>query len=185
MSVLQHHLSDEEKSRITTRVEELARFERGDHVTVEPMDTDIAYAGRELEGVHLVVDRASWHGNDLSRNPEDMRQRSPEYFQPERVIELDDGSEVYLHNIEYYFVEPGYSMSEDALMPWSEYRESHDRVQVWTDEQYTSVYLEPAEEPCAVCDCNLVRSSFYDNGIIQAGSEKCPACGDVKAEHTP
>lgn len=182
--MMSHYLTDEQKARITEVAEEVAEFEAGDNVTVEPTDHGVSYCGKELEGVHLVVSGVTWRGNDVENHADDYEVRWPDQYEEERRVECEDGEDLYLSSFEYQFEQPALSMSSRAVISWDEYKSEHDRVKLFTDENHTSVFLEPCD-PCEVCGCNRERVSHYDNGVVQAGSVKCPACGTVKEQHAP
>lgn len=186
--------NDEDKQRIIETIETIAEFEEGDVVTVEPSDHEIPYAGQENEGMPLRVEGVTFRGDNLTHPQNVHYTREPDHHE-ERFVGLSGDyeyyqyDEVYVKNFEYNLVGPdGNSIREGfndtALIPWEEYREEHDRIFLPCGSDNTSVWLAE-EEPCKICGCNLSRHSYWDNGVVNAGREVCPACGDVKRECTP
>lgn len=176
-------LSDEDKAAITARVEELAAFDTGDRVTVEPSNVT-GYFAEEYEGVLLTVEEPLWRGTDISRYTEEGRHS--DYIQEERIIDLPDNGRVYLDNITYRFNDERVPLlGERTLIAWQQYRESNDRVYLKTDSEHSKKWLQPADESCDVCGCNTRQHWFHDDGFNQAGSEECAACGHMFECHTP
>lgn len=179
--------TDEDRELIRDHAQKRATFSEGDRVTMEPKyregETSIAYAGHKFEGMPLTV--KSVGADDVQYANEYAKSEHPD-----DVLTLSDGTEVYVGKVRYHFYEGVHSLTETGLIPWDEYKQDHDRVYLPPSEQNpqsddTEVWLEPASEPCPVCGCNLVRRSHYDNGVVQAGNESCPACGEVFSQHAP
>lgn len=201
MPGVQLAFTDEDKQRITDRMRELARFEEGDRVTVEPSDTDIAYAGRELEGVPLTVSDVFWNSSNLGwvladdhpkprRYEASRRDRYGDEGYERRAVELQGEYEhtvnytVFIESIDYSFRDVNgehvHHMGERALIPWAEYREDHDRVHLKPSRDGKYAYVEPmgaGASPCPVCGCEMRNVSGHDQQVVHVGSEDCAACG--------
>lgn len=185
--------TEEDKERIVEKIEEVANYEEGDRVTVEPQDHEIPYAGREYEGMPLTVKGVTFRGDDLEHPNNVNYTRTPDDHE-DRFVELSgeyeyyEGDEVYVASFEYDLADPNGNtvldgFNDTVLIPWDEYREEHDRIFL-PGSKNTTVWLEEGKD-CGICGSNLLRHSYYDNGVVTAGKESCPACGDVKAEHSP
>jgi len=190
-----HRLTDDCRERITERVKSLARFDPGDHVTVEPTDHDVAYAGSDMEGMLLTISGVTWYGNDLS-TPQKMRGHADRYDDSEdRWIDTPENEhfdQLFITKWRYNFEEKdsGYhAMSERSLIPWSQYRDEHDTIILERDTDgnwNTTVRLEPSD-PCEVCGCNreTVRYSDQPHAGLTAGTRACAGCGNVVNSHAP
>lgn len=196
MTGVQVRFTEEDKEAITERFRELARFEQGDRVTVEPADHDIAYAGQEYEGAPLTVDDVWWNSNTLSAVREGGR-HAPEHsdYSEAHYVELQGDYDHYVHD-RVLLLTPKYSfteeyarpMSESALIPWEEYREEYDRIILLGESpsDHEKHWLAPFENgECEVCGCNMAKHWHYDNGVQSAGGHECAACGDVKVREGP
>lgn len=196
-------LTDDDRKRITEKVNELAKFEEGDHVTVEPSDHDVPYGGRELEGVLLTVDEAVWRDLDTYH----PRMEDKDHIDMDRVIELDathfvqtdpdDGYESdrwYIRDIEYTFKHlDGHGakdytgrpmpMGERSLIPWCEFideyypDESPIHLKPHRDGRYEYIFPHKDDHECPICGSTMRKASGHDNSVVHVGAEVCAACG--------
>lgn len=189
MSHAMQTATDEDRELIRDHAQKRATFSEGDRVTMEPKyregETSIAYAGHECEGMPLTVESV---GADDVRYADEYAKSE----HPDDVLTLSDGTEVYVGKVRYHFYEGVHSLTETGLIPWDEYKQDHDRIYLPPSEENpqgsdTEIWLEPHADggKCEVCGCNLVRHSFWDNGVVSAGRESCPACGEVFSERYP
>lgn len=196
MPGLQLSFTEEDKAAITERFEQLAEFEPGQTVTMEPHESRVSYFGQQYEGVPLVVDGVFWNSNNLApvreggrRDPEHSRYSDEHYVELSGEYDYYQGDVVLLTGVDYSFYKRDGqhvpSLGETGLIAWEEYRDDHDRVHLLSESDNEDHWLEPAEEPCDVCGCNRMKHWTYDDGYNHAGGHECPACGDVKERSGP
>lgn len=190
--------SEELLDEIEAVVDDLATFEAGDLVTVEPVDHDIAYAGEDMEGVPMTIDEPIVQFNSdvaFVRQTDPTVHPGNHEIDEASLIDTDDFDEEYIAdiiewlrvtNIRYCFEgSPKMEMSESALISWEQYQDEYQQngeVNFLTDnrDEHHSVHRDEDTE-CPVCTAQWVETVQWDRPS-GAGRQSCAVCGYTYSE---
>lgn len=155
-------------AQIAQRVQEIAKFEAGDLVTVNPENSDIPYAGKEFEGVPLQVNEPFHTEDDLLR----IDQVDNDDLKKSRVV----GAE-YVENVRYTF-HSDYTtipLTESRLISWEKYngpvhlRPHGDRY----------CYVEDGDK-CPICRRTAILVEGKKDSHDHSQTRTCAVCGYEK-----
>lgn len=156
-------------AQLLERVREIAVFDEGQLVTVEPQGDDVPYAGKEFEGVPLRVDEAIYTDEDVVPAEE---ARNTDDFDRDRV---SDGR--YITSVRYRF-ESEYTtfpLPESCLILWDEY---DGRVHLRPHGDRYS-YIEDGDE-CPICKRTTVLVEGRRASRDHSQTRSCAVCGYEK-----
>jgi hypothetical protein len=151
------------EERVNATVRDLAAFEVGDRVTVEPQGEDIPYLGKAFEGVPLVVDRVVVTNDDVT--PVDAVDDPDE----DRIVD-----DFYVETIRYEFDTEFTTtpLSEDLLIPWDD----HDgRIHLRPHGDRYRYITEGSE--CPVCGRTAVEVDGKRLTVDHTQTRSCAVCG--------
>lgn len=199
--IVDTRFSEQLNQRLEDTVRNLAQFDPGDHVTVEPPDHDIPYAGSYLEGVpleieHLVLRADTSTGSLATIRSESERERPHlDDYPDDAFVPVDDVAPdewlsddtqfLLITDIACTVTHPDVhtELSESALIHWDEFRsqhQRHQRIRHVVDEpchRYAYTERNPEDDPCPVCGSHwrTVRGCDEPPGLH---SEDCAVCGE-------
>lgn len=202
--VVQHDdtIDDDLVADISSTVADNVSFDRGDIVTVEPIDGEQNFHGQDYIGRPLRIEQAV-----VSTKPNGSvafltEAEADHQFVDRPLVAVDEASELREEVAYAQLTSIGYEVStvlgdedydifaEEALIPWATYREEHmdpARIQLEhgssTDYHYLEDGTDDAQvDPCPICTGQWVEVTGQHEppGIWV---RDCAICGYRRAEH--
>lgn len=184
MQVKYHDVPDDLKEQIANQLEIIAKYDQGDIVTVEPLETEFGYAGDYLEGVPLVVNGIEAYRTDISTMSWELAEYYIDrgHFTWDNIFDVESRDQfdevIVADDISYSFQRVKTYMGETSLIDWDEYREKYadDGHVKFPREKGSGYATKRGNQECKVCGSEWFNVSQMESppGDVQ---ENCSVCG--------